>query len=381
MKRSHSQKKSAEDAATEAPESSEDSWSTGDESIDEFTSTGEPASSVETEMTVFVHTQTRDTHLSLPSLIGVEDDTRSSPPPSGDSSATLGTLVQSPIDLSLSPSLQSLTSSQSFARAITNTSSATNVSNIPSSQPTVKQSQNLPEIEVPNFHNRGSEFECAGEGNDSLCEVGTPHSKRIRLSEESFPVSRKLFTGTAADCKQVARDDKEEEADSEQVAKDDVKDKDEEGEEEDKEVNDDEEDSIEVEDINSPSTPLLIDLTEDDEDDTLVSPVPPELIDLTDDQLTPPPQEPLSKSESHSPPTAVHCHTLNVVHGRRLSSPVVLELSDSQTSGSMSSGCSARRQRSVSVESTSRALGSPNCLPPTPGRENVHSILQRPDFP
>ncbi|CAI8041493.1 hypothetical protein GBAR_LOCUS23069 [Geodia barretti] len=146
-----------------------------------------------------------------------------------------------------------------------------------------------------------------------------------------------------------------------------------------------EEESIEGEEKSPPNSPLLIDLTEDEEDITLVLSEPPELIDLTDDRLTPPPpQEPLSKRETHSLPTSTgkggH-HAPNVVHGVRLSSPVVLELSDSQTSGNTSSGCSVRSKRSVSVESTHRALGSPNCLPPTPGRENVHAILQRPDFP
>ena len=183
-------------------------------------------------------------------------------------------------------------------------------------------------------------------------------------------MSRQLFTGTAADCEQVAKEEKDD------------KDK---GGEEDEEEESEEEESIEGEEKSPPNSPLLIDLTEDEEDITLVLSEPPELIDLTDDRLTPPPpQEPLSKRETHSLPTSTgeggH-HASNVVHGVRLSSPVVLELSDSQTSGSTSSGCSVRSKRSVSVESTHRALGSPNCLPPTPGRENVHAILQRPDFP
>jgi hypothetical protein len=371
LKRSHSQKKSGEDAAV-AAESSEDSWSTGDESIDEFTSTGEPSSSVEAERTVFTHTPSHSTRISLPSLLGIEDQS-SSPPPSADSSVTLGTLVQSPIDLSLSPSLESVVSSQSGA---TITDGTKTVSNTSSSQSTVVPSQllqtNLPEIgdEKSTFQNVVNEFGCDGEGNSSLCEVGTPHSKRVRLSEERSPVSRQLFTGTAADCEQVAKEEKYDE------------DK-EEGEEDEEEES--EEESIDGEEKSPPNSPLVIDLTEDEEDNTLVPSETPELIDLTDDQLTPPPpQEPLSKRETHSLPTSTgeggH-HAPNVVHGIRLSSPVVLELSDSQTSGSTSSGCSVRSKRSVSVESTHRALGSPNCLPPTPGRENVHSILQRPDFP
>ena len=371
LKRSHSQKRPDEDAAV-AAESSEDSWSTGDESIDEFTSTGEPSSSVEAEKTVFTHTQSHSTRVSLPSLLGIEDTT-SSPPPSADSSVTLGTLVQSPIDLSLSPSLESVISSLSSVKGATIRDATKTAS---SSQSTILLSHllqtNLLEIgdEKSNSHNVGNEFGCDGEGNSSLCEVGTPHSKRVRLSEERSPVSRQLFTGTAADCEQVAKEEKDD------------KDK---GGAENEEEEREEEESIEGEEKSPPNSPLLIDLTEDEEDITLVLSEPPELIDLTDDRLTPPPpQKPLSKRETHSLPTSTgeggH-HAPNVVHGVRLSSPVVLELSDSQTSGSTSSGCSVRSKRSVSVESTHRALGSPNCLPPTPGRENVHAILQRPDFP
>ena len=347
LKRSHSQKKSAEDDKL-AAESSDDSWSTGDESIDEFTSTGEPASSVEADRTVFTHNQSHSTHLSLPSLIAVED-TRSSPPPSADSGATLGTLVQSPIDLSLSPSLGSVAISQSSLIGASIASNTRTISNASSS----------PKEDGPGSESEEKELGCDKETCDSPSEVGTPHSKRVRLSEEGFPVSRKLFIDTAA-C-------------SEQVAKEEV----ESDEEEDDDKGEDDE-------IDPHENSFLIDLTEDEEDDTLVSPEPPELIDLTCDQPTPPAPGPTSHTGRKpfpplTPSGGVH-HTPNVVHGLRLSSPVVLELSDSQTSSSMS-GSSVHSRRSASVESTSRGLGSPNCLPPTPGRENVHSILQRPDFP
>ena len=333
LKRSSSQKKSAEGATpTTAECGDDDSWSTGDESIDEFTSTEEPVSSVEGETAVFTHTQTYSARLSLPSLITVED-TKSSPPPSADSGATLGSLIQSPIDLSLTPSVESATTTSPPPAA-----SRTNLSTVISSQPGQSGlSGSCVETESDNH---------LGLSGEERGEDGTPPSKRARLSDESCPMPRKLFTPMNSEQKE--------------------EDEDEEKEDEEEEENGEDSEEEEEEESDLPSNHLFINLTEDEEDDTLVAAPELELIDLTHDTLTPPSPEPLRHREIgsglHSTP--------------RLSSPVE-ELSDSRTSGSIS----VHSQRSVSVESCSRSLGSPNCLPPTPGRENVHSILQRHDFP
>ena len=373
LQRKHSHKRSTRNPTATAADSGDEGWSTGDESIDEFTSTEPSVSSAEGDVSVFTHSQSHTSPISLPSLIAVQE-TKSTPPPSADSGATLGTLIQSPIDLSLSPSLESTTSVRGVCP--------------PANSSTVSETEKVSELSESNSPRVedvktkcGSEerdFSCDSEERDFSCgseesdfreeshgtpdqasrveeEVGTPVPKRARLSPEQSSVSRKLFNRntTYSDQEEVQEEVKVEEKEEEVGT-------------------------------TSPCDHLFIDLTQEDQDETLVA---PEMIDLTQDHLTPPPEpnitnreeeEEEEEEESLSSGVGID-HTQSVVHSSQLSLPVAL--SESQSSGSTSRSTISSR-RSASVESGGlEQYGSPNCLPPTPGRENVYSILQRPDFP
>ena len=393
LQRKHSHKRSTRNPTATATDSGEEGWSTGDDSIDEFTSTEPSVSSAEGDVSVFTHSQSHTSPISLPSLIAVQE-TKSTPPPSADSGATLGTLIQSPIDLSLSPSLESTTSVRGVcppanSSTVSETEKVSELSE--SNSPRVEDVKTKCGSEERDFScgseerdfSCGSEerdFSCGSEERDFSCgseerdfreeshgtpdqasrveeEVGTPVPKRARLSPEQSSVSRKLFNRntTYSDQEEVQEEVKvEEKEEGEEVG------------------------------TTSPCDHLFIDLTQEDQDETLVA---PEMIDLTQDHLTPPPEpnitnreeeEEEEEEEALSGGVGIDC-TQSVVHSSQLSLPVAL--SESQSSGSTSRSTISSR-RSASVESGGlEQYGSPNCLPPTPGRENVYSILQRPDFP
>ena len=358
-------KKPAENSVATQTMDSEDSWSTGDESIDEFTSTGEQTSLEETE--AFTHTQTHNTYLSLPSLIAVEN-TRGSTPPSSDSAPTLGSLKQSPIDLSLDSTPSSIFGSQTNntcpassiipGKAFKPEENSSKVSDSTLDDSVKKEDLNCKQEDSANetVSCWSLKYECSPSYTGS-----TPPSKKARLSETVYPVSCKLF-------------------------EDKLKTEFEQGE------------------ALSPINHSFIDLTQDEESyeeqktDCLFVSTPPEMIDLTHDHHTPTPdpnddsckditltEETLSNSndiQSHacteipeqSPTTTCTKKEVSQNIVTRLSSPI--ELSDSQGSGSTVSS-----HPSVESGPGYDPFGSPNCLPPTPGRENIHSILQRSDFP
>ena len=348
---------SSTETAGNLAESSDDGWSTGDESIDEFPSTKEPGSSLEGETAVFTHSQSHNfPRIALPSLIATEDTRSTTPPPSIDSGATLGSLIQSPIDLSLSPRLVSSSSQSSLKDTFPPTEP--NTSRRKCSE---HHSQGIDSVKAK-LKSTNDNLSCDSVENGSLqssFEVSTPPSKRVRLSHESSPLPCKLFTEETNDFEQRVEDEEEEE---------------EKDEEENEEDEDDEEDEI----VGlSPSNHSFIDLTEDELDETLVASERAPMIDLTCDHLTPPPE--LDLTNKHSSSTADDHGVLP--SNSRLSSPILL--SDSQSSSSVTNSvCTAHSRRSASVDSSGVELvGSPNCLPPTPGRENVHSILRRLEFP
>ena len=360
---------------TETTESN-DGWSTGDESIEEFTSTDDQVS-VE-EKPVFCHTQNHDVHISLPSLITVEDN-KASPPPSSDS-ITLGSLVQSPIDLSLgTPSLESTSqvsctlkdayttvsatvTDRVITRLLTTSQESSNSSSTTSLDQTITKSPPLSKCTSDWLEkDTKGDLSCiqgesttSREGNNDWCLkcecsddsiTCTPLSKRSRLSEDtSNPMPRRLF-----ECGVLTDPRQEQEAHHS---------------------------------THSPSS--IIDLTQDEqssEQQADSSRDLPRIIDLTHDHQT----HHCHDTDKRSPTvawntlcTATSTHSLH--NTQRKTPPVVVDLVDSQDN--RSAGESATRQRSTSVESSGHdSFGSPNCLPPTPGRENIHSILQRPDFP
>ena len=364
-KRQVSLKKSARDTAVSSQSSdSNDSWSTGDESIDEFTSTGEQTPLEERD--AFTHTQSHGNQPSLPSLIhGAIEDDKSSPPPSAESGATVGSLKQSPIDLSLNctpPSESATQNTTSHHPTSSNTTTTTEINSSQVSNITPKE-EDVTRNEIQYKKEEESKeagnawclkFECSP---SDACVGCTPPSKKPRLTET---ISRKLFKDRFR-----AELGQQEEAQS----------------------------------LDSHS---VIDLTQDEatpeEQLTYYSDSPPQLIDLTHDHLTSTPdptndkdatltEETLyrtSETQYHTPEqmssrcTAIDTDILrHNIMTTRLSSPI--ELSDSQTT----SGSVVGSQGSASVESglSCDPFGSPNCLPPTPGRENIHSILQRPQFP
>lgn len=355
--------KSARNATT--TESDEDGWSTGDESIDQFTSSGEQLS---VESTAFSHSQNQDKHVILPSLIPL-NETEASPPPSTDS-ATLGSLKQSPIDLSLgSPS-----SGPASQAAVTDTCLSTSTG-LSSTDESTNNSSQLPYSNVSDVPDEGvavqikEEHGCklekvpvAEEENDDWClkyecspsganTASTPPAKKARLSQT---VSRKLFKGELS-----SEPGQQEEASPPHASE------------------------------THSSFPSFVDLTCDDQTSEESDCVPvlepsPEMIDLTYDCQV---------------PSELHCNTLSRGHNKAdntlctgtctntvqklnsLAPPTVVELSDSQGTGSTVGSRTGRRSASVESGSGQDPFGSPSCLPPTPGRENVCSILQRPDFP
>ena len=335
---------------------SDEGWSTGDESIDEFTNT-EERSSME-EKPAFSLTCRHETHLSLPSLISAED-ANTSPPPSSDS-VTLGSLKQSPIDLSLSPSIEassqtvvtennpslSSTSDSNTDQGVAKSSEFSTVSVHQHEQCdgdtdcTPKQSATVKE----NYSDWCLKYECSPTESD----MGrTPSSKKVRLSQESKPPLRRLFETES----QADPEGKKEAHGSE-----------------------------------SPS--YVIDLTQDEQtslqptDCLLIDSPPPPMIDLTREHV---PSDLYCEDGGRSHKVAVttlstgtNTEVRDTHQKSSASRPPVTDLSDSQRSAG-----SSQSQRSASLDSFSGPdpFGSPNCFPPTPGRENICSILQRPEFP
>ena len=360
IKRSND-KKSAGRVHTETTETTEsdDSWSTGDDSIDEFTNTEEQQLSI--EKTAFCHTS-QIMHVALPSLLSVEE--REASPQPSTSSVTVGSLKQSPIDLLLgSPSLESASQT-----AVTGaTTSSTEQSTAKLSQLSYDDNSNDLQEKGGDIIDMKGEFECEPKKPNETgdwclkyecspppgIDIGsTPPTKRTRVSGASNSVSRKLFK-----CSRVWIDPGDQ-------------------------------NNTHPQDAHSSTTFSFIDLTQDeqtsDQSDCVAVSTPPQMVDLThEDQQT--------SSE-------LHCHTSDnkvpdITPGRAdtgtsivpctteelASLGPLVELSDSQSSGSTVVG-SATGRRSASVES-GVGHSSPGYLPPTPGRENVGSILQRPDFP
>lgn len=355
-----SNKKCTKKKSVEHTAKSDESWSTGDESIDEFTST-EDQSSAESA-TTFFHGENQ-VQVSLPSLISL-NESGASPPPSTDS-ATLGSLRQSPIDLSLSTP----GSSSTFQNTTTETCSPT----------TSGKEQSADKLQLSCIEGGVGDadgekvgtsgkwclkYECSPSSTDI---ASAPPVKRARLSESSKLTSRKLFKDEVVT--------ESEKLEGQQTHK------------------------------------YFIDLTQSEQDseqsDCVPVHEPPDVVDLTCD---------------HQSPSQLHYHTVSEVHTERddilstetrtnavastvqnlLAPPVAVELSGSQCT-STGSTVGSTGQRSASVESGADSFSSPSCLPPTPGseknstsdylgmvivihtvspgRENVCSILQRPDFP
>lgn len=327
-----------------------DGWSTGDESINEFPSSEEQSS---VDNTTFSHPL--PAAIALPSLISVEQS-QASPPPSANS-GTYGSLQQSPIDLSLD-----ICSSESTPQeAATPTDHSTQrYMEVPGRNSGKKQDQ----LEVDEGEGEGGDEGALEQGRtvqkertasdsrnlkerDSLrtqASPTTPPPKRLRLSDAKCSVSRKLFSdGQGKDGqKETVHPTSEESA--------------------------------------SHTTPVFIDLTQDEEDSDLNTPRP-----TTSGTI----QKPIDLSDvstDHSVDTGKD----KLIHPTALSAAacppcltepaVVIELSDSHSTDSSSMGPSSQQSASLESGSGYDPLGSPSCLPPTPGRENVHSILQRKDF-
>lgn len=327
-----------------------DGWTTGNESINEFPSSEEQSS---VDNTTFSHPL--PAAIALPSLISVEQS-QASPPPSANS-GTYGSLQQSPIDLSLD-----ICSSESTPQeTATHTDHCTQrYTAVPDRNSGKKQDQVEGDEGAGEGGDEGAleqertvqkERTASDSRNlkerDSLhtqASPTTPPPKRLRLSDAKCSVSRKLF--------------------SDRQGKDGQKET----------VHPTSEESA------SHTTPVFIDLTQDEEDSDLDTPKP-----TTSGTI----QKPIDLSDistDHSVDTGkdklIHPTTASVAACPPcLTEPaVVIELSDSHSTSSSSMGPSSQQSASLESGSGYDPLGSPSCLPPTPGRENVHSILQRKDF-
>ena len=451
--------KSAGNAASTSntTESDDDGWSTGDESISEFTNTEDQLSA---ENTTFFHYQNQEHQadiVALPSLLSIKT-TEASPPPSTDS-ATVGSLKQSPIDLSLgspsSGSASQTTQTDILPTTGTKLGSTEDEEKTESSLLSCGNDKEVPDQvaeRVSDDHVEDvvgavdSEVGVAVKGRtDDWClqydcspadtsVVNTPPAKRVRLSETTNSVSRKLFSSKSTETEQrqveTSRTGKYEASGAHHAFID---------------LTEDEETSeltASSDGVHVCPPPQMIDLTHDHRAPSNLThdhrapsnlthdhQVPSDLThdhrapsdltrdyqvpsDLTHDHRAPSDltrdyQVPSDLTHDHHAPSDVtrdyqvpselqyflvgrtrklaDCASSNpaptapsnaVQTSSRSMPPVVIELSDSQSTGSTVG------RRSASVESGSHdPFGSPGYLPPTPGRENVTSILQRQDFP
>ena len=329
-----SNKKCAKKKSVEHTAESDESWSTGDESIDEFTSTEEQSSAENT--TTFRHGENQQVQVSLPSLISLNEGDKS-PPPSSDS-ATLGSLTQSPIDLSLSTPGSSSTLQNTLTEAC---SPAT--SNKDESADKLRQSGGsvtcvLNEGEVGGTYCekvRASDewclkYECSP---SSTNNASTPPVKRARLSESSKVFSRKLFKGDV-----VTKSETLKEGPLQQ------------------------------------SQEYFIDLTQNgqssEQSDCISVHASPDLVDLTHDHQSPLQLHHHAISGEHTAPDDVLSTETctDTVACTVLAPPVAVELSNSQ-------GSTGRGSASVESGSGPEPFGSPSCLPPTPGIEKTPMCL------
>lgn len=324
-----SNKKCTKKKLVEHTAESDESWSTGDESIDEFTSTEEPSSAEST--TTFCHGENQQVQVSLPSLISLNEGDKS-PSPSTDS-ATLGSLRQSPIDLSLSTPGSSSTFQNTPTEACSPTTSGKdeNAGKVHRFHGSVTNALNEGGKDCEKFRTSDEwclKYECSP---SSTNNASTLPVKRVRLSENSEVVSRKLFKDDI-----ITKSEKLEEASLQQT---------------------------------------FIDLTQSEQssEQSDCTPVHTDVVDLTHDHQSP--------SQPHySAPSGEHTATDDILSTKTctdtvactvqnlLAPPVVVELSDSQCT-STGSTVGSTGWRSASVESGPEPFGSPGCLPPTPGSE------------
>ena len=425
-------------------ESDDDGWSTGDKSISEFTNTDDQLS---TENATFFQYQNQEHQadiVALPSLLSITT-TEASPPPSTDS-ATVGSLKQSPIDLSLgspsSGSASQTTQTDILPTTGTKLGSTEDEEKTESSLLSCGNDKEVPDQVVERVSDDrvedvvgavDSEVGVAVKGRtDDWCLqydcspaetsiVNTPLAKRARLSETTNSVSRKLFSSKSEQRQvETSRTGKYEASGAHHAFID---------------LTEDEETSeltASSDCVHVCPPPQMIDLTHDHQAPSDLThdhraqsnlthdhQVPSDLTrnhqvpsDLTHDHRAPSDvvrdhHAPSDVTRDHHAPSDVtrdcqvpsepqyfligrtrklaDCASSNpaptalsnaVQTSSRSMPPVVVELSDSQSTGSTVG------RRSASVESGSHdPFGSPGCLPPTPGRENVTSILQRQDFP
>ena len=334
-----------------------DGWSTGDESINEFPSSEEQLSA---ENTTFSHSL--PAAIALPSLISMKQS-QTSPPPSAES-GTYGSLHQSPIDLSLDEC-----SGESTPHGSTPTYHSRDQSTQVPDRDNKQKQDHLGEVD---------EDEGEGGDKDALEQMrtvqkkrtasnsrnlkdgdslpiqanpstNTPPSKRLRLCDSRGSEPRRLFSSR-----------QEKDGQTEMLYTTDPT----------------------SEDFASHTTPVFIDLTQDEEDSDSDTPqqtpngTVQKPIDLSDVHLN------TDHSVDPGKDKLIHPNTASVAACPPcLPEPaVVIELSDSQSTGSSMGPPSSQQSASLESGSGCDLLGSPSCLPPTPGRENVHSILQRKDF-
>ena len=323
-----------------------DGWLTSAESIDEFPSTEEQASA---ENTPFYHSQEQPpTTISLPSLVPTCQPCLSPPP--NTASGTYGSLQQSPIDLFLTASSSSSISQECVERNTQESSDENTGPNVealvlPHHRTDKDDDCVIDDVDrVGGIHNKREQdrteekIQLVGSGghvSNHVSGPSTPQSKRLRLStlsaSKDSSVTRRLFQDRH------------------------------------KLVGPGEELSVPVLKPKpaSPSSPVFIDLTQDEE----TSDLPPKFfngstkkpIDLTIVDLDHRNKDPYQHSSSVEmcPPHQS-----------------VVELSDDseRTTRTVSPFHS---QRCVSVESApdSDPHNSPYCIPPTPGRQNIECIL------
>lgn len=337
-----SNKKCAKKKSVEHTAESDESWSTGDESIDEFTST-EEQSSAESTIT-FRHGENQQVQVSLPSLISLNEDDKS-PPPSKDS-ATIGSLTQTPIDLSLSTPGSSSTFQNTLTEACSPTTSNKdeNADKLQQSGGSVTSVLNEGEVggtdceKVRASHEWCLKYECSP---SSINNASTPPVKRARLSAISEVVSRKLFKGDI-----VTKSETLEEGPLQQTHE------------------------------------YFIDLTQNEQSSEQSDCVPvhasPDVVDLTHDHQSPSQLHHHAISGEHTATddvlsTGTCTDTFACTVQNLLAPPLAVELSNSQCTSTV--GSTGRRSASVESGSGPEPFGSPVCLPPTPGSEKTAMCL------